>query len=98
MSMNPEIKLEILETGLKHLFRKKHFSICDIDSLLTLTGTIPDRETYQGLHALHCVDYNEMSPKLRGWLFNESIGLFANPGFPLESMQPIRESLPGSFQ
>lgn len=96
--MNPEIKLEIIETSVKHIFRKDYFSICDVDTLLKLTGSIPDGETYRGLSALHCVHYKDMSPKLRGWLFNETIGLFANPGFPLESMEPIRESLPSSFQ
>lgn len=91
--MNPEIKFEIVETALKKLFRKNYFDICSVDSLLKLTGCIPDADTYRGLHALHCVDYSEMTPKLRGWLFNETLGLFTTPGFPIETLEPLKQSL-----
>lgn len=81
--MNP--KEETVKVALKKLFKEDgHFSICAIDNLLKVTGTIPDPETYKMLNAVHCVNYRDMSGEYRGWLFKTVMTMFVDNGFPVE--------------
>ena len=50
---------------MKHMFEGSHFSICDIDKCLKITGAVPNRKDYEALSALHCVNSSEMSKGLR---------------------------------
>lgn len=68
--------LEALKISLKHLFTSRYFSICDIDNLLKMRHIIPDQKTYHIMHSVHCVDYKEMTPAFRKWLFQETINMF----------------------
>ena len=52
-------------TALNEMFAKPHFSICTIDNVATLLGVHPERESYDTLHALHCIDWNKMPRELR---------------------------------
>lgn len=54
----------MVETAIKSLLTKKHFSICDLDTVMEITQS-RQNEAYKMLHALHCIDYSKMEPQLR---------------------------------
>jgi hypothetical protein len=54
----------VANTALKKMLKSGHFSICTIDDILKLTGSVPRGQDYNLLHALHCVDYKDMPPEL----------------------------------
>ncbi len=59
-----DIKSMVIKTALKKMMDDGHFSICTIDSILKITGGIPDSHDYDMLHALHCVNYKIMPAEL----------------------------------
>lgn len=88
--------LEALKIALKNLFKRTSFSICTIDDLLKMRQIVPDREAYRIMHAVHCVDYKEMSPDFRQYLFNSVINMFDVDSTEfdfevIERMQPKRK-------
>lgn len=54
-----------LAVGLKKLLTHKHFSICDLQTLIEAAHLVPDGETMRILRVLHCVDYADMPVPLR---------------------------------
>lgn len=48
------------ETALRDMIAKGHFSICTIDKILKISGSVPDKRSYEILSALHCVNYSDM--------------------------------------
>jgi hypothetical protein len=66
-SQLPELKTAVAQTLVQNLLNKKqHFSICEVDTLITLIGGSNIRgEAYKQLHALHCVSYGDMPRDLR---------------------------------
>ena len=55
----------VLEQALDKLFTKKHFDVCMLDKIGKLVGVTPGQHpNYKLLHALHCVDYADMSPAI----------------------------------
>lgn len=71
--MTTQIKLMAAQASLQKLVSQGHFSICTIDTIAEMLGVKPEREAYQILRTLHCVDYNQMSADL----LNELPGLIA---------------------
>lgn len=61
----PETRQLVVMQAVEHLFKARHFSICQIDKVLELTGATRRSEAYGQLSALHCVDYADMAPELR---------------------------------
>ena len=59
-----ELKAMAAEAALKKMVQDKHFSICTLDTIVSMMDVKPDREAYNILRTLHCVDYNQMSPEL----------------------------------
>lgn len=60
-----DIKQLAAMTALNNMLAGEHFSICTIDSVANLLNVHPKGEAYTTLHALHCIDYAKMPPKLR---------------------------------
>ncbi len=58
------LKLVVVHTALKDMFRRGHFNICTIRTVLEITNRIPQREDTVLLEALHCVDFQSMPPEL----------------------------------
>lgn len=54
-----------MQTAVRNLFDKGHFSICDLDKIMEIVGARQSGEAYKLLRALHCVDYAKMQPELR---------------------------------
>ncbi len=52
------------ETALKKMLRQGHFSICTIDEIVKMTGSVPDGRAYQILRLMHCVDFKDMPPEI----------------------------------
>jgi hypothetical protein len=59
-----ELKIMAAQAALTKMVASSHFSICTIDTICKMLGVKPDREAYEILHTLHCVDYNQMPPQL----------------------------------
>lgn len=70
-------------TAMKKMFKGSHFSICDVDKWLKITGAIPNQQDYETLSALHCVYWNEMSSELRQMVFDKTIEMLSCEGFDL---------------
>lgn len=59
-----ELKVMAAEAALKKMVQGSHFSICTLDTIIKMMEVNPDRDAYNILHTLHCVDYNLMPPEL----------------------------------
>lgn len=59
-----DLKMLAAQAALQKMFDQDYFSICTIDNIAKMMGVKPNREAYQILHTLHCVDYNQMPPAL----------------------------------
>jgi len=59
-----DLKKQVAITSLNAMMRQNHFSICTIDTLATMLEVKPEREAYNILRPLHCIDYNQMPPEL----------------------------------
>lgn len=70
--------------ALKKMFQGEHFSICDLDSIVKLLGCIPDKKDYEALRCLHCVNWSDMSPDLRGEVLKRVIKIMQSVGFDTE--------------
>lgn len=86
---NDKIKLMAIKTALKDMFSSKSFSICTIDKCLKIANAMCDKETYQTMSALHCIDYADMDEELREWLIITSVTLFKQEGFDLSIIDTI---------
>lgn len=53
-----------IEAAVRNMLQRGSISICTIDQILKMTGGVPEKEDYQVLHLLHCVDFKELSPGL----------------------------------
>lgn len=60
----PDVKLLAAEAALKNMVQSSHMNICTIDKIVQMLDIKPDRDAYQVLHTLHCIDYSQMSPDL----------------------------------
>ena len=84
-----EIDIRIAQTALKNMFQGSHFNICTIDSLLEMTGCIPDKQNYSRLSTLHCIHWKSMDRDVRQWCFEATMALFDNTGFDLEMINGV---------
>ena len=65
------------------MFQGSHFNICDLDKCLRITGTIPNKQDYDSLSALHCVDWSAMSPQLRQGVLEKTVSMLSSESFDL---------------
>jgi hypothetical protein len=47
------------ETAINHMLQRGSISICTIDQILKITGGVPEKEDYEILRLLHCVDFKD---------------------------------------
>lgn len=52
------------QAAIKKMLHDRYFSISHIDTILTMTNGKPNRDDYNILRTLHCVDYGDMAPEL----------------------------------
>jgi hypothetical protein len=80
----PQVQRAVMVAALDKMFKARHFSICDLDSIMEIShghrGSLCRLPAYTLLHALHCVDYAAMSPEVR-----DSI-----PALVRECLDPVR--------
>lgn len=60
-----ETQAEVAVIALNKMMRKSYFDICVISDVAKMLGIRPRTESYNILHALHCVDFANMTPSLR---------------------------------
>jgi hypothetical protein len=59
----------IAQTALNKLFTDNHFSICKLNEVMNLVGKgRRNSKVYKQLHALHCVNFEDMPEELRNQL------------------------------
>lgn len=75
-----DIKQIALSTALKKLFTERSFSICAIDDCVKMMNVIPDREVYEIMRTVHCVNYSDMPLELRKWLIDSTYSMFSING------------------
>lgn len=79
--MSTDLKVMAAHAALTKLVSSGHFSICTIDTIAKMLGVVPEREAYQILHTLHCVDYNQMPAALLSELPNLIARVLQSPTF-----------------
>ena len=74
-------ELQACELRLKKLFSQTYFSVCDVNSVIKVTGAIPPKRLQNVLDVLHCVDYNEMTQEFRDELLANTMSAVSGGGF-----------------
>jgi|GEM_PF-3032639 len=67
---------EAVLVSMKDMLQSGHFSICEVDKCLDITGTTPNQRVYRALSAVHCVSWKDMSPAFRRAVCEKTISLF----------------------
>jgi hypothetical protein len=80
---------EAVIAAMTKMFRGSHFSICDVDKCLKITGGIPNSSDYDALSALHCVHWSDMSPQLRQQVLEKTVGMLSCAGFDLSVLDMV---------
>lgn len=88
---NPQ--LTALKLALKKMFTENYFSVSIIDSCLKLTGAIPNKEVYNIMHTVHCVNFKDMDEDFRKWLFEQSILMFQSNKFDFNKFEILDENV-----
>lgn len=65
MSDLTTLKLMAANAKVKRILDQSHFSICELDTLISEMKTCPDPEAYSVLRMLHYVHYDKMPAELR---------------------------------
>lgn len=66
LSVSKQRTMMVAQVALNSLFEKRHFSICDLDKVMDLLGKgRRNSKVYKQLHALHCVNYEDMPDELK---------------------------------
>ncbi len=90
--MSAQIKLLAAQAALQKMLSSSHFSICTIDRIIEMMGLKPDREAYEILHTLHCVDYNQMPSELVDELPTLIHRVLASPSFEASRLNIINQA------
>lgn len=89
--MNSNFHRAALSVGLRKMFEKDSFSICDFDAMAKLAGVHISTKDYEALRVLHCVKYGDMPQAVRQQLFDVVTGAICGPAtFDLDSLEPVR--------
>lgn len=59
------LQVEIIRTALANMYAQGFFSICVVDNILKLTGGVPERQHYDTLRLLHCINFRDMPKNVR---------------------------------
>jgi len=84
-----EIEKMVITTALRKMFTGNHFSICTVDHCLKIAGAIAPKADYNALSALHCIEWSEMPPELRDYVFATTLNLFTHTGFQLDQLMQL---------
>lgn len=90
--MSSSIKLLAAQAALQKMLSGSHFSICTMDRIIEMMGLKPDREAYDILHTLHCVDYNQMPAELIEELPTLIHRVLASPTFEASRLNIISKA------
>ena len=58
-------KAEVAIVAINEMMKKSFFSICAVDRAADVLGVRPRKESYDMLHALHCVNFSSMPRSLQ---------------------------------
>ena len=86
-----EIQKQVIRIALKKTLTKSYCSISDSDSCLKLSKIIPDKEDYNTMRVLHCVDYSDMTKDVQEWLLKAVENMFCGSGFDLSFLETKEE-------
>lgn len=55
----------VIKAAVQQLFDERHFSICDLRTIMAIVGTPREGKAFEMLRGLHCIPYAKMEPALR---------------------------------
>ena len=88
-----DLQKEIAITAINKMMKSTYFSICALDKAAKVLGmTVHNSQAYHSLHALHCVDFYDMSPNIRNaihMLIKECFSESDVFQFPLPNTKPV---------
>ena len=95
--LHTELQKEVAIVAINDMMKKSWFSICALDrAAKVLNMNISRSQSYAALHALHCVDFADMSPTLRRAIPEMIKDCFADSDvfqFPLPSEKRVPENV-----
>lgn len=92
-----DFRLEAVKLALKKMFTSDYFDICTVDCCLKITGAIPDKSTYDGLRAIHCVHWKDMSSSMRNEVFKRTLNMVAGEGFDMSAIDMKFDNMREAF-
>jgi menaquinone-dependent protoporphyrinogen IX oxidase len=87
-----EFETKAVIDKINRMFRERCFSICDVDSLMQVTGATRNAD-YRALQLYHCVHYDEMDEKTKQFVYKATLENVTNiNAFPmLKLFDPVEE-------
>lgn len=74
---NPDrFRDQAVAEGLRHLFDKKWFDICQMDAIIVAARIVPNGETMVLLRPLHCREWADMQVEFRNEVYTRILGMF----------------------
>lgn len=85
-----KIKLASAQAAIEKMMGDGYFSICSVDKINAMLGTIPDKEAYRILTVLHCVNFRDLPPEVAA-SFPELLRrcIFGTNGLAVASLAPV---------
>ena len=87
-----EAKLKIAEVSMRKMMTSSHFSICTIDNCCKMLNIHPDKEMYEMLRPLHCVDWSVMGKEVRNIVKLCCMSIFEEEPFDVTGIIPQTKS------
>lgn len=82
--MMTPIQVEAAKAACKKMMDDGYVSITVVDSILKMTGGVPERTDYEALRLLHCVNFKDYSQRLRVELTGLLQRVLSSPGMGVE--------------
>lgn len=89
---------EAIKLNLKKLFSANSFHITTLDTCLKMGSFVIEKEDYDALRAVHCIDYSEMTPEFRTWVFDTVLKAFSEPAFNISKIERLSLNSDEVFQ
>ena len=89
--MSTELKLMAAQAALHKMLAGSSFSICTMDRIIEMMGIKPNRDAYEILHTLHCVNYNQMPAKLLEQLPDLICAVLSSPAFEASRINIVQD-------
>lgn len=87
-----ESKLKIAEVAMQDMLKSRSFSICTVDNCCRMLNIHPNKEMYDMLSALHCVDFGAMGSEVKNIVKLCCMSIFSEEPFDATGIIPQTKS------